>query len=319
MAMPAAAVSALLAPATPALKGWRQIALIAAYLARYLLLVWASMIHPCLGSTITPWSPPPGLSLALLFVFGVRYAPLLFIAGVLADFAFRGSPAPPHVSLVANLVNAAGYTAIVWLLQYRLRFDARLESVRDMALFVGAALLGAAAVAVLVVGVYVVLGALPEARFGEGSLRYWVGDAIGIAVTAPLLLRLRCLSRPVVGVPEMVCQVALLAACLLFLAEVSGNQTFRFFYVLFAPAVWIAVRHGLSGAAAVCFVAQIALMADAIHDKMDANHVIELQALMMTLAVTVLFTGVLVDERRKQEAAREKLRDEVSHLARLST
>jgi two-component system sensor kinase FixL len=66
-------------------------------------------------------------------------------------------------------------------------------------------------------------------------------------------------------------------------------------------------------------VSQFLLMADAIRDKMGAAEIIELQALMMTLAVTVLFTGVLVDERRKQEAAREKLRDEVSHLARLST
>jgi len=303
----------------PVLTRWRQAALIAGYLALYLLLDWASMIHPLLGYNITPWSPPPGLSLALLFVFGLRYAPLLLVAGLLSDTVLRGFSAPFHVSLAANLVNAAGYSALAWLLQRRLRFDAYLESVRDMALLAGAALVGAANVAVLVVGVYVALGALPEARFGEAALRYWVGDAIGIAVTAPLLLRLRRLSRPVVGAAEMVGQVAMLAACLLFLAEVSLDEKFRFFYVLFAPAVWIAVRHGLNGAALVCFVSQFLLMADAIRDKMGANEIIELQALMMTLAVTVLFTGVLVDERRKQEAAREKLRDEVSHLARLST
>ena len=300
-------------------RGWQQAALIASYLGLYLLLDWASMIYPFLGYNITPWSPPPGLSLALLFVFGLRYAPLLLVAGVLSDTVLRGLIAPFHVSLLANLANAAAYTAIAWLLIRPLRFDPKVESVRDMALLAGAALLGAAMVAALVVGVYVALGALPANRYGEASLRYWVGDAIGIAVTAPLLLRLRRPTRPLVGIAEMIAQAATLAACLWFLASASLPDEFKYFYILFAPAVWIAVRHGLFGAAVVCFISQLVLMADAIQDNIGAAAVIELQALMMTLAVTVLFTGVLVDERRKQEAAREKLRDEVSHLARLST
>ncbi|MCW5772393.1 MAG: MASE1 domain-containing protein [Rhodospirillaceae bacterium] len=298
---------------------WRQAALIAGYLALYLLLDWASMIHPFLGYNITPWSPPPGLSLSLLFIFGLRYVPLLFVAGLLADIVLRGLAAPLYVSVVANLVNAAGYGVIAWLMLGPLGFDSRLRSVRDMALLAGAALLGAANVATLVVGAYVALDALPEMRFGEASLRYWVGDAIGIAVTAPLLLRLRQLEKPVVGFAEIAAQIAVLGLCLWFLAVASLTDEFKYFYVLFVPAVWISVRHGITGAAIVCFVSQFVLMADAIRDQIGANEVIELQALMMTLAVTVLFTGVLVDERRSQEVAREKLRDEVSHLARLST
>src|ERR1041385_5957134 len=67
------------------LRGWRQAVLIAGYLAFYMLLDWASVIHPFLGFNITPWNPPPGLSLTLLFIFGMRYAPLLFVAGVVSD------------------------------------------------------------------------------------------------------------------------------------------------------------------------------------------------------------------------------------------
>lgn len=299
--------------------GWRRLALIAAYLALYLLLDWASTIHPFLGYNITPWSPPPGLSLALLFVFGLAYAPLLLVAGIIADVVLRGSTVPIHISLLTNLAAAAGYTAIVWILQRRLRFDARLESVRDFALLAGAALIGAATVALLVVGIYFLLGALPAARFGEAWLRYWVGDAIGIAVTAPLLLRLRHFARPNVGPAEMIAQGAVLAACLWLLLRISLPDQMKFFYLLFVPAVWIAVRHGLMGAAIACFVIQVVLMMGAVRTEIWTDAVIDLQALMMTLAVTVLFTGVLVDALRKQEAAREKLRDEVSHLARLST
>ncbi len=299
--------------------GWRRLVLAAGYIALFLLLDWASTIHPFLGYNITPWSPPPGLSLALLFVFGLAYAPLLLVAGVLADVVLRGSTVPLHISLLTNFAAAAGYTAIVWILQRRMRFDARLESVRDFALLAGAALIGAAIVALLVVAIYFGLGSLPAARFGEAWLRYWIGDAIGIAVTAPLLLRLPHFARPHVGPAEMIAQGAALAACLWLLLRVPLPDQMKFFYVLFVPAVWIAVRHGLMGAAVACFAIQVVLMVGAVRSEIGAEAVVELQALMMTLAVTVLFTGVLVDELRKQQAAREKLRDEVSHLARLST
>jgi signal transduction histidine kinase len=299
--------------------GWRRAVLAALYVLVYLLLDWASTIHPFLGYNITPWSPPPGLSLALLFVFGLGYAPLVLVAGVVADVVLRTSTVPIHISLLTNFASAAGYTAIVWVLQRRLRFDAKLESVRDFALLAGAALIGAAIAALLVVAIYLTLASLPAARFGEAWLRYWVGDAIGIAVTAPLLLRLPHFKRPSVSLPEIIAQAVVLAASLWVLLHVSTPEQIKFFYVLFVPAVWIAVRHGLMGAAVACFVIQVVLMVGAVSQEIGADAVLDLQALMMTLAVTVLFTGVLVDELRKQQAAREQLRDEVSHLARLST
>jgi signal transduction histidine kinase len=299
--------------------GWRRLVLAAVYIVLFLLLDWASTIHPFLGYNITPWSPPPGLSLALLFVFGIRYAPLLLVAGMAADIVLRGSTVPLHISLLTNLATAVVYTAIVWILQRRLRFDARLEAVRDFALLAGAALIGAAIVALLVVAIYFALGSVPAARLGEAWLRYWVGDAIGIAVTTPLLLRLPHLTRPGIGPAEMIAQGVVLAACLWLLLQVSTPDEIKFFYVLFVPAVWIAVRHGLTGAAVACFLIQVVLMVGAVRKEIGADAVIDLQALMMTLAVAVLLTGVLVDELRKQQAARELLRDEVSHLARLST
>ncbi|MFO0987070.1 MAG: MASE1 domain-containing protein [Alphaproteobacteria bacterium] len=130
---------------------------------------------------------------------------------------------------------------------------------------------------------------------------------------------MRNVARPSVGSAEMLAQGLVLAASLWVMMSVGTGDQIRFFYVLFVPAVWIAVRHGLTGAAVACFVIEVVLMVGAVQQEIGADAVLDLQALMMTLAVTVLFTGVLVDELRKQEAARERLRDEVSHLARLST
>ena len=47
------------------------------YIALYLLLDWVSFIHPLPAFDVTPWNPPPGVSLALLLVFGLRFLPLV--------------------------------------------------------------------------------------------------------------------------------------------------------------------------------------------------------------------------------------------------
>jgi two-component system, LuxR family, sensor kinase FixL len=44
---------------------------------------------------ITPWNPPPGLSLVLLFVAGLRAWPALLAAAFLADLPVREIPASP--------------------------------------------------------------------------------------------------------------------------------------------------------------------------------------------------------------------------------
>ena len=55
-------------------QGWwtaRDGVIVAGYLALYLLLDVASYIYPWARTAVTPWNPPPALSLALLLVFGV--------------------------------------------------------------------------------------------------------------------------------------------------------------------------------------------------------------------------------------------------------
>ena len=51
---------------------------------------------------------------------------------------------------------------------------------------------------------------------------------------------------------------------------------------------------------------------------MSAEVVVELQAMMLALAVTTLVIGAAADEARRAETQRRSLHDQVSHLARLS-
>ena len=58
----------------------------AAFVVLYVGLDWVSYVYPIAGFAITPWSPPAGLSLAVLLLIGPRAIPLVFVSGVISDF-----------------------------------------------------------------------------------------------------------------------------------------------------------------------------------------------------------------------------------------
>jgi integral membrane sensor domain MASE1 len=84
---------------------WRMknLACLAGYFALYVFLDWVSYIHPVLPLAITPWNPPPGLSLALLLLLGLRYWPALLLAALLAELLVRGLPAPFPYTVLSSL------------------------------------------------------------------------------------------------------------------------------------------------------------------------------------------------------------------------
>ena len=69
-------------------------AVVAGYVLAYVALDWVSYIDPVGAFAITPWNPPPGLSLAFLLRYGLRQGGWLFVAALAADIVVRGAPAP---------------------------------------------------------------------------------------------------------------------------------------------------------------------------------------------------------------------------------
>ena len=163
------------------LKPWP---LVAAYLALYVVLDWISYIHPVLPLAITPWNPPPGLSLAFLLLAGVRKWPALFIAALLAEVFVRGIPAPFPYLAASSLLLTACYAGAAALLLGPLRFDAKFSSLRDLSWLLAVALGAALLAALAYVSVYTLAGLVTTREFMGNILRFWVGDVIGIMVIA---------------------------------------------------------------------------------------------------------------------------------------
>jgi len=280
----------------------------------YLLLDWVSYIHPLGAFNITPWNPQPALAIAWMLLGGLGHAPAVFLTIILADGVIRNFPAGYGVTALASLALAAGYAAIAWALREHLRPHADLRSLRQLTLFVAVVAAGTVLVAAGFVGVLHAAGALAPGTALSGWLRFWVGDAVGVLVTAPLLLfasdaqrrsELRALARR----GETYVQVGLVAATLWLIFAGLGGDPSHHFYLLFLPLIWIAIRSGMAGAIIAIAIVQAGVVLGIHHRALQTLPTIELQALVAALTLTALYLGVTVEEReRAAESLKESLR-----------
>ena len=234
---------------------------VAAYVAAYVALDWVSFIHPVGAFGITPWNPPPGLSLAFLLRCGLHRAPWLFVAALAAEFLVRGAPAPIAVLVAASLLLATSYTGVAAVLSRALRVDPDLRSLRDVTVFVVTAAIACALIALAFVALFAGTGLLPRNEFRESVLQFWIGDLIGVVVTAPALLvvtrRRGVRWRPSL---ETLAELAAIALALWLVFGAGLGDAPTLFYVLFLPIVWIAMRHGFEGAVFGTLAIQLGLI-----------------------------------------------------------
>ena len=280
----------------------------------YIALDWASYIYPLGPFNITPWNPPPALSIVWMMLGGLGYAPIVFATIFVADIIIRQAPGGLFITALTSMVLAGGYAAIAGALRYFLKSDSRLTDTRKLWIFIAVTTLGTAIVGTLYVGLLWVNGFLVYELFGAAIFRFWLGDAVGVLITAPLLLlaadntardRLFNSWRR----PETALQFAVMIGTVFFVFKGAGGDPSKYFYLLFLPLIWIALRGGFIGAAMASGVVQIGVVLGAHGGPMHSMALVELQALVAALSLTGLFLGVMVDEReRATEGLKASLR-----------
>ena len=290
------------------------------YLAAYAVLDWISFIEPYAQLGITPWNPGTGLSFVLLLLFGLRMVPFLLISPLLADYLNQQFAMPWHIEILASALVGGGYSiALTFLLHPKLRFEPTLDSMRDLVLLMVVAVVSAAFVAIGYVSLTIAAGLLPAADFTAATLRYWVGDVIGITVIAPFALFALTRRRILPMTTETLLQFVAIGIALTLVFGLAEEQQFQLFYVLFLPIVWLAVRAGSEGVSVGILVTQLGLILGIQLFPTGTFDVTAFQALMLVLAVTGLVAGELVTERRRTEAQLRLQQDSHSRLARLGS
>lgn len=279
----------------------------------YIALDWTSYIDPVGPFNITPWNPQPALAIVWMMMGGLVHAPAVMATILLADIVIRHAPGGYAITVMTGLVLASGYAAIAWSLKTLLR-DTGLRSTRQLTVFASVIVAGTGVVGAGFIGMLHTSGVLTETTFNNAWLRFWIGDAVGILVTAPLLFAAadgarRSALLTLARKPEALLQATALAATVWLIFEGFGTDPSRHFYLLFLPLIWIAVRFGMNGAIVAVAIVQIGVVLGIHGEAGIPLPVVELQALMVALTLTGLFLGVMVDERqRAEEGLRQTLR-----------
>jgi two-component system sensor kinase FixL len=269
------------------------------YLGAYVALDAFSFVQPLLKLGITPWNPDAGLTLAFLLLRGWRQVPWVAAAALSAELLVRDAAAPLAASICASVIIATGYGALAFTLSRR-RLDHLLASRRSALEFSFGAAITALAVASGYAATFVLAGALPVSSAGDAIARNWVGDLNGVLTLTPLLLAAPGAARAFSLLRErrilIVAQAAVLAASMLLLFRIRPMGDLPLAYLLFVPVIWITLTWGVIGASAATLLIQIGLIIDAA-PHLSGSSLVEIEFLLVTLALTALLLGAVLAER----------------------
>ena len=280
---------------------------IAFFVGLYLMLDWASYVSPLRHLNLTPWNPAPALGLLYIIRRGSRAAIPLFLAIVASECLIRHAPVDGLSALLIGATLTMGYLFLARLLKQQFVDNGLFGNRAGLLRWTLLVVTGALVCAVLFVSALFALGLLSAQDWLAGVLRFWIGDAVGIFITFPLFWWLQDSQHrhrflKALSSWETVAYLVLLLAAL-WVAFVLGAEThYRYFYVLFLPAVWAASRQGFAGAAFCVSVIQLGIVAVGALHQGEALSPFELQMRAFLLALVGFLIGVAVDEQRRAAA-----------------
>jgi signal transduction histidine kinase len=219
-------------------------------IALYALLVQVTNLYFGSAVPIRILEPASGLALAALLVGGRHYAWGVFLGAFLVSAA---SGNPWGATLGIALGNALAALLGAWLIMRDGRFDTRLRSLRDYLRLIVLGGIGSGIGALIGVAALWVSGLLAPEGFLPGAIQWWMGEALGIILIAPLFLVWRLEKGDWLRMRQV--HVAVLLLGLTFLV---GQAVFlEWFhdsigpvakgYVMFLFIAWVAVRLGVWG------------------------------------------------------------------------
>ncbi len=283
-----------------------------AYLAVFIGLDYISYVKPYGDLGVTAWNPQLGFGVALAYVGGAAYWPVILASQVIADFVLRSGPLGLPLELATSAVTGTSMIMPSVMLRRMHDFNRRLLSVRDVVGFVVIVGCVTALAAIAYTVTLSVAGALGRGEFGHVSWRLFIGNFIGIIVIAPAIFMLPSLTFRSFRW-QWAIQLLAIVSALVIIFGYRDATAFQLFYLLFLPLLWVALTSGSRGAIFALVVIQFGLVIGAEFRFGSDPGLTALQVLMIALTITGLLAGAVFTER---ETTAARLRDQQFALSR---
>jgi PAS domain S-box-containing protein len=276
-----------------------------------------SMADPNLAEQVTIVWPPTGIALVVLLLFGLRFWPGIALGAFLANlFTNELILTAVGIAIGNTLEGVLG----AWLLRRVVRFSTSMERFKDV---VGLVLLAAGLSTILSATIGTCCLCLANSTkwqiFGRIWLIWWVGDAMGNLVMAPVLLL--WLRRPALQhSTARVFEGMVLGGCLILVCQIvfagefaTAIRNYPLEYTVFPFVIWSALRFGQQGATGVTFAASVIAISGTIvgfgpfgraFGRSEMEGLFLLQVFMGVVAVTGLVLAGVTAERRLVERRR---------------
>lgn len=299
---------------------WQNTAVALAYLATAKLGFLLALEHT--NATVV-W-PPTGIALAMVLLFGSRIWPGIFLGALGANLLVLATPAAASLPLLTvSAATAAGNTLEALLGAYLVKRavseDLPFDRARDCVCFI---LLGAFVSPVISATIgtagFSIYGE-DWSRSGQMWLTWWLGDAVGALIFAPLLItwERRQFGRwPLTRAAEIAALVAVL-----FLVEVV---TFRYNcpleYLIFPVLFWTAFRFGQFETAAMVTMVMVSFLLWTVRGLGPfAAHSLNtsllfLQSYLGVATASTLLFSTLISSRNRAEEHIRGYRDNLEQL-----
>lgn len=295
----------------------------------YLLTAKLGFLLALEQTNATALWPPSGIALAACLIFGFRICPGIFLGAFLANLYLLAST--PFAAAPAFLI--AGSTATGNMLEAlvggylvhrytrsKLPFDRTLDTVGFILL---GALLSPMISATIGTAVFSVHSS-DWSRSAQMWLTWWLGDAVGIIIFAPLLLtwNKRCLfHRDKWKLLEAAALLALLMLAELIIFRLNAPLEYLIFPVLF----WTAFRFGQFETAITVTLVLVSFLAWTVKGfgpfagKPINDALLFLQSYLGVASASTLLLSTLVNSRNLAEDRLREYQDNLEKLVELRT
>jgi signal transduction histidine kinase len=273
--------------------------------------------------------PPTGVALAACLVFGLRLWPGIFLGAFLANMlVVAGSPVASFPVLLLSSSTAAGNTLEALVGAYlvnrfiagRLPFDRTLDTVYFMLFGALASPLISATVGTAGFCTY----SGDWSRFGQMWLTWWLGDAVGALIIAPLLLtwEKRGAFR---RYRWQAAEAAALLTALLLVEMVIFPLNAPLEYLVFPLLFWAAFRFGQFEAAVMVMLVMVTFLLWTVNGsgpfvgKPLNTALLFLQSYLGVASASTLILSTLISARNRAEDSLLEYQDNLEKLVTVRT